>query len=212
MSWRKCEVGCVEVFLFWWKLRCFHCCQYQAVLITAVSLWPSPPAAHHLAPPNRSYLRFHWLSDFSPWQFLSWCYSFLFEFISRFTFSGAWAISRGQWFIYAAVLPSFILFMSLNKYVNTVTVMCCLASWCSFIVQNLRHDPDSLLTSSKVPGPAHWVQMESGISLYGLYSFKENIPAHRESLSHRSSTHGLLSPDFPPRPRGRTKDSCLLGI
>lgn len=37
--------------------------------------------------------------------------------------------------LYAALFPFFILFISLSKYVNTVTVMCCLTSWCRFIAK-----------------------------------------------------------------------------
>lgn len=74
-----------------------------------------PTSCYQLGPSSRAYLSVNWLSDFSPWQFLLWCYSFLLEFISKCTFSGAWAISRRLRFIHCTS-PSFILFIRLHKH------------------------------------------------------------------------------------------------
>jgi len=116
------------VLTFFWWILCCHGCQYQAALRTAVSYWPSPPAALQLAPSNRSYLP----RCTGCLTFLLWCYSFLMEFTSRSTFP-VHGPSQVDFGLYTAGLPSVILFISPNKYVNTGTVMCCLSSCFSFI-------------------------------------------------------------------------------
>lgn len=140
-----------------WIFCCFQSCQYQAVLITAVSSWPSPPAAHQLAP-SKIYLPLHWLAG----SIGLLCIGLLVKdrvyiYICFFLVHGP---SQGDYGLYSVLLPSFILFISLNKYVNTGIGTCCFPSWCSFIIKYAGCNPASLPNSLMVSGPAQGVYAE----------------------------------------------------
>ena len=149
----------------WWIFCCFCSCQYQAMLITAVFLLTFPTSCSPACPIQQELPAFVWLFSLA---ILLQCYSFLIGFISRFTLSSAWAISRGPGFICCSS-PFLILFISTDKYVNTETVMCCLISRCSFMVKNVWCSPASLPPCLKVNDPAQCGLYKR--SLWSVYSY-----------------------------------------
>lgn len=100
---------------------------------------------------------------------------------------------QGDYGLYSVLLPSFILFISLNKYVNTGIGTCCLPSWCSFIIKYAGCNPASLPNSLMGSGPAQGVYAEGVCELSLWLHHNLNYSTALRNAFHlfdRCHTHG----------------------
>lgn len=119
------------------------------------------------------------------------------EFISTFAFFRVYGPSQGDYGLYSVLLPSFILFISLNKYVNTGIGTCCLPSWCSFIIKYAGCNPASLPNSLMESGPAQGVHAEGVCELSLWLHHNLNYSTALRNAFHlfdRCHTHGESFP------------------